>query len=77
MAFPPNPHFSFQDFRIRMLLAKRADVPIAPPVRPVFADPSVLSTLGQLQFHHADDTFKRLINSPPNDPPLFLFAHPL
>jgi hypothetical protein len=60
-----------------MLLAKRADVPIAPPVRPVFADPSVLSTLGQLQFHHADDSFKRLMATPPNDPPLFLFAHPL
>jgi hypothetical protein len=77
MAQLPNSPLSIQDFKIKMLLAKRADVPIAPPVRPVFADPSVLSTLGNLQFHHADDAFKRLINSPPNDPPLFLFAHPL
>jgi hypothetical protein len=77
MAQVPNPPFSYQDFRIKMLLAKRADVPIAPPVRPVFSDPSVLSTLGQLQFHHADDSFKRLMVAPPDDPPFFLFAHPL
>lgn len=60
-----------------MLLAKRADVPIAPPVRPLFADPSLLSTLGSLQFHHGDDTFKRLMASLQTDPPLFPFAHRL
>ncbi len=72
-----NSGFSIQAYRIQMLLAKRKDVPIAPPVRPVFLNPTPLTMLGQLQFHHADDSYRRLLRSEGEEPPPFLFAHPL
>jgi hypothetical protein len=77
MALFPNSHFSFQGFKIQMLLAKRAGVPISPPVRPLLGNPSVLTTLGQLQFHHADDSYKRLTAPDTDRPGSFGFAHPL
>lgn len=72
-----NSGFSVQGYRIQMLLAKRRDVPIAPPVRPVFLNPASLDLLGQLQFFHSDETYKHLLRSEGEEPPPFLFAHPL
>ncbi len=72
-----NSGFSIQAYRIQMLLAKRKDVPIAPPVRPVFLNPAPLDLLGQLQFFHGDDTYKRLLKSESEGPAPLGFAHPL
>jgi len=72
-----NSGFSIQAYRIQMLLAKRKDVPIAPPVRPVFLNPAPLDLLGRLQFFHEDDAFKEAMKQEPPEPPTFGFAHPL
>ena len=53
------------------------DVPISPPVRPVFLNPAPLDLLGRLQFFHGDDTYKRLLISESEGPAPLGFAHPL
>lgn len=74
-SLPPVP--SFEAFRMAMLQAKRAGVPIRPPARPVFQDPACLDMLGRLQFFHEDDTYKRFLICESEGPAPFGFAHPL
>jgi hypothetical protein len=69
--------FSYEVFRMKMLEAKKAGVPIQPPVRPVFQNPECLELLGGLQFHQDDDTYKRLLKSEAEGPAPSGFAHPL
>jgi len=69
--------FSFTDFRIQMLLAKRKSVPIVPPVRPLILNTTPLDLLGRLQFFNDDATYKLLLKSEAEGPGPTGFAHPL
>ncbi len=75
MALGSDSPFSFQTFRMQMLLAKRASVPIAPPVRPLILNTAPLDMLGRLQFFHGDDTYKRLLKSESEGPTPLGFVH--
>lgn len=78
MASETNPPvFSLEVYSMRMLLARKADIRIAPPARPVLLNPAPLELLGWLQFFHGDATYKRLLRSEGEEPSSFGFAHPL
>ena len=67
--------FSHEVFRMKMLEAKKAGIPIQPPVRPLLENPESLELLGGLLFFHDDDTYKRLLQSEAEEPPPPGFAH--
>lgn len=69
--------WTYREFRIQMLLAKRKSVPILPPVRPIIQNASSLELLGRLQFFHEDAAYRSLLKSESEAPGPSGFAHPL
>ncbi len=69
--------FSCEVFRMKMLEAKKAGISIQSPARPVLQNPECLELLGGLQFHHDDDSYKRLFKSEAEGRAPSRFAHPL